>query len=79
MRKQALFHTHQEHQRKLQSLDRMHGHQLHAIFPGIALGLTRFERGVREKGVQHGQVLIDLGIVFITLAGADQFLQVLGT
>ena len=76
MREQALFHTHQKHQRELKPLDRVHGHQLHAILPGVTLGLARLKRRVREEGVQHGHVFLDLRVVGEALASADQFLQV---
>ena len=77
MRKQAFLHADQEHQRKLESLDRMHRHQLHAILPGVGLALARFQRGMREKRIQRGHILFDQRIVLKVLAGADQFLQVL--
>jgi hypothetical protein len=77
MWKQPLLHANQENQGKLESLDRMHGHQLHAVFPGVGLGLASFQCRVREKSVERGHIFLDQRIVFKTLTGADQFLQVL--
>ena len=35
----------------------MEGHQLYAIIIGIALGLTRFQRGMSQKGIQWRHLL----------------------
>ena len=77
MGKQAFFHADQEHQRELQTLDRVQGHQLHALLPFVGLGLARFQRGMAEKGFQRRQAaLLVAGLHLESLAGADQFLQV---
>ena len=46
MREQSVLHAAHEHKRKLKTLGRMHGHKLHAIFPGVGLALARLERGM---------------------------------
>ena len=41
MWKQAVFHAGQKHDRELKTLRRVQGHHLHAVLPGIALGIAQ--------------------------------------
>ena len=78
MGEQTVFHAGHEHQRKFQALGRMQGHELHAVVPGLALGLAGLERGVAEERLQLGQpgvgVLARQGK---SVGGIDQFVEVL--
>ncbi len=80
MRKQAFFHADQEYQRKLEAFRRVQGHELHAIVPGIALGLAGFKRGMRQKGFQRRHVVVfDVDLEVKATAGADQLFEVFHT
>ena len=75
MGEQALFHAADEHQGEFQALGGVQGHQLHAIFPFIALSLARFQGGMGKKGGEG----VDLTVFFALKlsGGTDQLLQVL--
>ena len=83
VRKQPLLHSDQEHQRELQPLGHVQGHQLHAVLAGGALPLAGFQRSVGQKGVQpvrFFRVHSDhhrIGMGDEIAAGVDQFFQVL--
>ena len=46
MGEQPLLDTAQEYQLELKAFGRVQAHQLHAIFPGLGLGFTSFQRGM---------------------------------
>ncbi|KPZ19749.1 Uncharacterized protein ALO56_05260 [Pseudomonas viridiflava] len=75
VRKQAFFHAHQEHVRKLQTLGAVQRHQLDAFFVLLGLGVTCFQRRMPEEGRQRGQVFFTFGVLE-SACGADQFLKV---
>ena len=78
VREQAFFDARHEHQRKLQALGAVQGHQLHAVFKAVCLGFTGFQRGVREKRQQHVALVFGIGhIVLEATGGGHQFFQVL--
>ena len=49
VREQSLLHAADEHQRKLQPLGGMHGHQLDTVVPALALGLPGLEGGMAQE------------------------------
>src|SRR5210317_1857290 len=77
MREQAVLHAAQEYQRKLEALGRVHGHQLHAVFPGIRLPFARLKGGMGQELIEGRHLFGRVGLE--TPGGADEFEQVLDT
>ena len=85
---QALFQPNQEHQRKLQTLGHVQGHQLHAVLAAARLALARFQRSMGEKGIEVIRCICDIRCIHLaakqhrigaggeTGAGIGQFFQV---
>ena len=78
VREQAILHADEKHHRKLQSLRRMQGHQLHAVFAEAGLTLAGFERGVREERVDRVEALV-LGRALEAARRVDQFVEIFQT
>ena len=77
MREQAFFHADQEHQRKLQTLGAVQGHQLHAVLVVAGLLFAGLQRGVVEEGGQGRLNVVFLFAVTVEGAGGGyQFLEV---
>ncbi len=75
VRKQAVLQAAQKYEWKLEPLCRVHGHELHTVFPRFRLALASLECGMREKLVERRHFFG--GVRFETLGGADQFHHVL--
>ena len=76
--KQPVLHAGDEHQRELQALGRVQGHQLHAVVPAFALGLAGLQRRVAEKGLQLAEPRI--GVLLrheVGIGRVDQLAQIL--
>ncbi len=78
VREQAFFHAGHEHQRELQPLGAVQGHQLYAVFVLFGLGFAGFQHCMVKKGHQRRQLLfIFFLLVGERLGSGDQFFQVL--
>src|SRR5579862_3892270 len=56
----------------------MQGHELHAVFPGLALRLARLERGMREERNEFGEPGLDVfGRAFEAARDVDELVEVL--
>ena len=56
VRKQAVLHAAEEHQRELEPLRRMQRHELHAVLVGLGLAVAGLEHGEREELGERRQV-----------------------
>src|SRR5262245_49611628 len=75
VREQAVFHTAEEHDRKLQPLRGVQRHHLHAVFPRVRLLFTGLQYRVRQEACERQSFRLGVGLV--TARGADEFFQVL--
>ena len=53
MREQSIFEAGEEYHREFQTLSRVQGHHLDAVFPGFRLAFTRFEHRMREERLER--------------------------
>ncbi|MNZ97042.1 hypothetical protein D3C78_1162640 [compost metagenome] len=74
VREQAFLHAGEEHQRELQALGAVQGHQLDAVLEGIGLRIARLQRGMVEESHERRRVVVLA--VLEGARGADQFFQV---
>ena len=59
--KQTFFHADQEHERKLQTLGAVQGHQLHTVHAFFHLAFTGLERGISQKRAEFAGRLFFIG------------------
>ncbi len=79
VREQSFFQSGNEHQRKLQSLGTVQGHQLHAVFVYLGLGFACFQYGMVEKCHQWRQIVLFILFVAECQCGMHQLVQVFHT